>query len=228
MNIDIDLTMKKEARFQGELYCVLRRFISEIGAFPELVPSDVYIEPSIPQLAQSEEEQEKARKRADIVLIAKEFSTGSQKPVLVIECKQRKIPVSNLRKHYGDALEQAEEYARLIDCKMYATYDGHTFILMQLKDPYLIGISQWPVHKLGKFFAKQLWHFLLEPQKEIRVQYYESFIKNPDLEPWIPVIPGLIQDAMMRESKVSGFDYPVEEAKANSQERANRYLSLIR
>lgn len=228
MKIDIESTMRKEARFQAELYCVLRGFIARMDAFPEWVPTDVFVEPTIPQLmGKNGSDARESKKRADLTLVAEDWSTKVQKPVLVIECKQRKIPTSNLRRYYGDALAQAEDYARAIECQRYAVYDGHNFILMQVSDPFLIGISEWPIAALTDHFARNLWHALLETNEEMKYQYLTPFLRHSDLEPWKPVVAGLIEDAMLRQAKAIGMDYPKHEAKANSQERARRYLKMI-
>ena len=62
----------------------------------------------------------------------------------------------------------------------------------------------------------------------MKLQYLTPFLKSLDMEPWEPVIPGLIEDAMMREYTAYGLVYPVKEAKINSQKRAKRFLKMFK
>jgi len=82
---------------------------------------------------------------------------GSEKALLVIETKSRFKYAS---KPLGKATAQVMNYAKELDCRFFAVYDGWNFILFETIRPYLIKLSNF--HRMDESIAGNLLTGLLE------------------------------------------------------------------
>ncbi len=194
--LDEDTTLGKEIRIQAEMYRILRNLVMEGFSLIEAItsqwsPDDVLIEASISL-------ENGATKAADLVLMGRRnsYGTGNRKPLMVIEIKKRRL--THLTQSYGAALKQARQYAHMIGCPLYAVYDGHTLILMQIPSPFLIGLSQWSFTnstRRNREFAQKLWGIALQIQSGIVREPVAGFRYHSDFEPWKKSIYYFIRDA---------------------------------
>lgn len=82
---------------------------------------------------------------------------GPEKAFLVIETRSRfKYPSKPL----GKATEQVMSYAKKLDCRFFAVYDGWNFILFETLSPHLIKLSNF--HKMDESIGRNLLMGLLE------------------------------------------------------------------
>jgi len=194
--LDEDATKEKELAIQAEVYRILKNYANEGLSLTEQLfsgwaPDDVLIEASISDSSGKHME-------ADLVLMAKgnEYSRSIRSPILVIETKLRKL--SNLTRYYQSALKQSRKYAHSIRCPTYSVYDGHTFILMQIPSPFLIGIWQWAPSQreiANRDFARKLWKVSLNLKVSRSESPVPEFLFHPDIEPWKKSFYYFVRDA---------------------------------
>ena len=145
--------MSKEPAIRAELYRVLKNAIERdvrVGHYKVTSPA---VEYSV------------NGEKADLVIFFKYVPTyapssravGPENPLLVIETKSRfKHPSGPL----GKATEQAMNYAKKLQSRFFALYDGWNFLLFETVSPYLIKLSNF--HRMDESIGRNLLTGLLE------------------------------------------------------------------
>ena len=147
------MDMSKESAIRAELYRILKNVIEKGVRFGNYKVTS----PAVEYPVNSE--------KADLVVFFKYAPTyappsravGPENPFLVIETKSRfKYPGKPL----GKATEQAMNYAKKLQSRFFAVYDGWNFLLFENIRPYLIKLSNF--HRMDQSIGRNLLTGLLE------------------------------------------------------------------
>lgn len=173
--------MSKEPTTRAELYRVLKNVIEKGVRFE----NDTITNPAVEYPVNNE--------KADLVVFSNKYVpgtpylAGSEKAFFVIETKARfKYPSNPL----GKATEQVLNYAKKLQCRFFAVYDGWNFLLFENIRPHLIKLSNF--HRMDESTGKNLLVGLLEYSKKGRDE-----AKNLHLLPkvadgwsfWVTILP---------------------------------------
>ncbi len=208
MSIDIEATKTNERFIQAELYCKLKEDIRNAKLITKGKVGgrrDVLVEASIKQ---NKGTKPKARKRTDLVLIWKE--SGNVIPLLVIELKKRRLgsPTHGSK----GALKQAYSYARQVGSNLYATYNGDTFVLMQMGYPFLIGLKRIDIFG-GEFrdIGREVWEIALDHSKGTETGPLPPFDDYSVYPYWKTTMKAILGDAHRRSMVESGTSVKKEQ-----------------
>ncbi len=226
--LDIEATKSKEIYIHAELYRILQNVAKEPPPLLRFssgswTPSETLIEATI-------REDETSVKKADLVLMVKR--TGSygrvdRKPALVIEVKMRRY--NRLSQSYGAFLKQAFKYAEKIDCYYYSVYDGRTFIYMQFGEPYLIGLSDYPLDSSEtkkREFAERIWSAACLTASGVQQGILKDFVFHSDFDSWKKSVPKFIGQAYRRNAMRSGWAPTSESVNEASSQFARKWSEL--
>lgn len=228
----VDSSRNKEIYIQAELYRLLKNVCSHPAQKQPIhgsnitsswEPHDVLIEPTIIP-------ERNKNKEADLLLIGRTREPPLKtRPILIIEVKKRRL--SQLSKYYRRYLRQAYDYAHAIDCRCYSVYDGNTWIIMQIAEPYLIAFFQKRIgvnHKDDIIFSEKLWNIAGSVQDAFQNAPIGEFSKHDDFLPWKKVLHSFLRDAFQRNVTTSRWEPSEAQLKKKASMLEKIWLELNR
>jgi len=197
---DVDRARKREAYIASELYRALKNSLRYIGKHR----SGWVLKDVIPEYPVGD-------KKADLVVVG---ALGRHlSPLLVVEIKQRVF--TRIGPSYVSAAKQAMSYARQLDSKYFAVYDGWILLLFSTIYPYLLGAYHIPVDKLDESLAKDLLEGLLDLSYSRKRDMLDRLPRFSDVDflrrKVLPFLARALAETRVRELKDVGIEASEDE-----------------